>query len=203
MLFCVLSWYTLLCFEPGNILHMLFRQTVIWLFSNKDLNRSRTTNLSSIYPPFLSFSLFHPPILSFPSYCSQGWRISIAVELTGSVVLIGQQRGSTVAALTCVCIAEPQPGNTRSILMTSPTHCAPASLLFAVETSSLSLGEKRAGISKRTRAGSEEEGPPVSEWRGRDCFGGRRRVADAASGLGLAHIHTQEEKRRGNIAVHC
>lgn len=88
--------------------------------------------------------------------------------------------------------------------MTSPTLCSRLPL-FAVETSSLSLREKRAGISKRTRASSEEEGPLVSEWKERESFVGRRRVADGASGLGLAHthIHTQEEKRRGNIAVHC
>ncbi len=71
------------------------------------------------------------------------------------------------------------------------------------------MWEKRAGISKRTRAGSEEEGPLVSEWKERESFVGRWRVADGASGLGLAHththahIHTQEEERRGNIAVHC
>lgn len=117
--------------------------------------------------------LFHSQIGFFPSHCSQGWRISITVELTGSVVSIGQRRGSTVAALTCICIAEPQPGNTRSILMTSPTPILPSlhPSVCCWNKHSLSLREKRAGTSKRTRASSEEEGLLASEWRGRELQG--------------------------------
>lgn len=47
-----------------------------------------------------------------------------------------------------------------------PTLCSRLPL-FCVKTSSLSLKEKGAGISERTRASSEEEGPLVSEWRER------------------------------------
>lgn len=68
-----------------------------------------------------SFYFSHLPICCSPSFCSQEWRISIAVELTGNVALLGQQRGSTPATLTSECIAEPLPENTGSILMTSPT----------------------------------------------------------------------------------
>lgn len=91
--------------------------------------------------PSLSFR-FCSTLLFFPSYCSQGWRISIAVDLTGSVVLIGQWRGSTVAALTCICIAEPQPGNTRSILMTSPHTLLPPSSVFCWNKLALTQRER-------------------------------------------------------------
>lgn len=76
-----------------------------------------------VRPSISSFNLFPPclPIIFSPSYCSQEWRISIVVELTWSVALLGQQRDSTVATLTSECIAEPLPENTGSILMTSPT----------------------------------------------------------------------------------
>lgn len=44
----------------------------------------------------------------------------------------------------------------------------------------------------------------MSEWKERESFGGRRRVADGASGLGLAHTHTHtHRKRRGEGILQC
>lgn len=147
---------------------------------------------------FFLFSIL--PFFPFPPTAVRDDASVLLWSLQEVWFLIDRWRSSTVAALTCVCIAEPRPGNTRSILMTSPapTLCSRLSLL-AVETSRLSLREKRAGISKGTRASWEGEGLLTSEWRGSSF--GRWRVADSASGLGLAY--TQEEKRRGNTAVHC
>lgn len=131
-----------------------------------------------LIPSFLSHSL--PSSYSSPPAAVGGWRISIAVELTGSGVLIGQRRSSTVAALTCICIAETQPGNTRSILMTSfAPHRGPTSPRCVLKQA-CSHSENGAGIGERTRASREGEGPLVSKWRERRHFWGRRRVADCA-----------------------
>lgn len=49
----------------------------------------------------------------------------------------------------------------------------------------------------------EEEGPLVSEWRGREHLGGRWRAADGASGLGLhTHAHAHR-KRTGEGILQC
>lgn len=126
------------------------------------------------------------------------------MELTGSVALIGQWRGSTVAALTCVCIAEPQPGNTRSILMTSPTPTLCSRLpLFAVETSSLSHSERKEQASvKEQELARKRRGRPWANREGESFSGGRRRVADSASGLGLAHTYIHRKRRGEGILLH-
>lgn len=112
------------------------------------------------------------------------------------------ERGSTVAALTCVCIAEPQPGNTRSILMTSPTptHCSRLPLLFAVETSSLTQRKEQAS-GKEQELALKRRGclRANGEW---ESFGGRWREADSASGLGLAHTYIHR-KGRGEGILPC
>lgn len=161
--------------------------------------------LEVVYQFFLSFflSAILPSFPSSPSCCSQGWRISIAVELTGSVVWIGQRRGSTVAALTCVCIAEPQPGNTRSILMTSPTLCSrlpPCVCCWNKLALSRSERKEQASVKEQELPG-KRRGCPWANGEG-ESTGGRRGEADSASGLGLAHTLTHR-KRRGEGILSC
>lgn len=169
-------WMYLMYFPSANQEHFTLRffkkayNRYVLLLLGKNLNHCWSYEFFFVVVQVVLPFSFLSSILSFPSYCSLGWRISIAVELTGSVVLIGQWRISTVAALTCVCIAEPQPGNTRSILMTSPTptlcFCLP---LFAVKTSSRSLSEKKGQASVK-----EQE--LIGKRRGCSAANGRKRV---------------------------
>lgn len=68
---------------------------------------------------------------------------------------------------------------------------------------SLSDRKEQASVKEQEQA-RKRRGCPWANWEG-ESFWGRQREADRASGLGLTHTraHTQEEKRRGNIAVHC
>lgn len=86
--------------------------------------------------------------------------------------LIGQQRGRqhTLTAPACICIAEQQPGNTRSILMTSPHHSAPTLplCLLLKQARSLTSRKKRQASVREQGLARKEEGLLVSEWRERE-----------------------------------
>lgn len=75
------------------------------------------------------------------------------------------ERQHTLAAPACICIAEQRPGNTRSILMTSPHHSAPALhlCLLLKQACSLTRSEKRQASVREQGLARKEEGLLVSE----------------------------------------
>lgn len=75
------------------------------------------------------------------------------------------ERQHTLAAPACICIAEQRPGNTRSILMTSPHHSAPALplCLLLKQARSLTRSEKRQASVREQGLARKEEGLLVSE----------------------------------------
>lgn len=118
-------------------------------------------------PPVLSNTLrsYPPPLQSGMTHqsCSGAHRKCLS---------IGQRRGRqhTLTAPACICIAEQRPGNTRSILMTSPHHSAPALplCLLLKQARSLTSRKKRQASVREQGLPRKEEGLLVSGWRERE-----------------------------------